>query len=54
VFSGAALAHAGVTAPTVHPDEVVLLRADAFDDVDVGRRSALGGAEGQAGNELLL
>jgi alpha-galactosidase len=29
VFTGAALAHVGVAAPRVHPDQVVLLRADA-------------------------
>jgi alpha-galactosidase len=34
VFSGAALAHVGVAAPMVHPDQVVLLRADATDAVD--------------------
>jgi alpha-galactosidase len=34
VFSGAALAHVGVAAPMIHPDQVVLLRADAADTVD--------------------
>jgi alpha-galactosidase len=31
VFSGAALAQVGVAAPIVHPDQAVLLRADAID-----------------------
>ena len=29
VFLGAALAHTGVAAPVVHPDQVVLMRIDA-------------------------
>jgi len=29
VFTGTALEHAGVAAPRVHPDQVVLYRADA-------------------------
>ena len=31
VFSGAVLEHAGVACPRVHPDQVVLYRADAVD-----------------------
>jgi alpha-galactosidase len=32
VFTGTALEHVGVASPRVHPDQVVLYRADATDE----------------------
>jgi hypothetical protein len=32
VFSGAALAEVGLAAPIVHPDQVVLLHAEALEN----------------------